>query len=143
VFPIDARDAATFVARLLFRVAAFVPAAHEMLGRSLTWMEIMGGMIRMQLLTDFCRRLERKNIINQDAYHAVHLTGNMAINGLKDWPFETVTAKLADYGVDEKLAWRELHSATANSTAVSYLQIGRPETIIVHPDGGFPEEAGS
>jgi hypothetical protein len=143
VFPIDARDAATFVARLLFRVAAFVPAAHEMLGRSLTWMEIMGGMIRMQLLTDFCRRLEDKNIINHDAYHAVHLTGNMAINGLKDWPFETVIAKLADYGVDEKLAWRELRSATANSTAVSYLQIGRPETIIVHPEGGFPEEAGS
>jgi hypothetical protein len=141
VFPIVARDAASFVARLLFRVASFVPAAHSMLGRSLTWMEIMGGMIRMQLLTDFCRHLERKNIIDPDAYRAVHVVGNLAINGLKDWPFEVIVSKLAEYGVEERTAWRQLAAATANSTAISYLQVGRPETIIVHPDKGFPEEA--
>lgn len=140
VFPIDAMDASSFVARLLYRVAEFVPSAHGMFGRSLSWMEIMGGMIRMQLLTDYCRRLERKNIIDRKAYEAVHLSGNMAINSHEAWPFEVVIAELTKHGVDEQLAWRELVGAVANSTAISYLQLGRPETIMVHPEDGFPNE---
>ena len=60
VFPIDAEDAASFVARLLYRIAKFIPSAQKQFNRSLTWMEIMGGMIRMQLLTDFCRLLKKK-----------------------------------------------------------------------------------
>ncbi len=141
VFPIDARDAATFVARLLYRIAEFIPTAHKLFNRSLTWMEIMGGMIRMQLLTDFCRRLEGKGIIDHDLCKKVHVKGNMQINGGKEWPFEKVIASLVDCGVDEKLAWRELQAATVNSTAISYLQLGRPETIIIHPDDGFPHDA--
>ena len=139
VFPIDARDAALFVARLIYRIAEFVPSAHRQFNRSLTWMEIMGGMVRMQLLTDFCRRLERKSIINSEAYHTIHLAGNMAINGGDEWPFETVIESLVEHGVDERLAWRELHAATANSTAISYLQLGRPETVIIHPNAGFAD----
>jgi len=140
VFPIDARDAASFVARLIYRVAEFVPVAHQLLNRSLTWMEIIGGMIRMQLLTDFCRRLERKGMIDHEAYLAVHESGNLYINSVNDWPFEKVVSLLAEHGVDEKSAWRELRTSTANSTAISYLHLGRPETIIVHPDAGFRDE---
>lgn len=141
VFPIDARDAASFVARLLHRVAAFVPSAHSLFNRSLTWMEIMSGMIRMQLLTDFCRRLETKRMIDHETYVDVHLAGNMAINGGADWPFEVVISKLVELGVDEGLAKRELFAATANSTAISYLHLGRPETVIVHPNEEFADDA--
>lgn len=141
VFPIDARDASSFVARLLYRIAEFVPAAHRMFNRSLTWMEIMGGMIRMQLLTDYCLRLERKGLIDHEAYEAVHLAGNMSINRGDDWPFEVVVAELVDRGLDEKQAWHELRSAVSNSTAISYIHMGRPETIIVHPNKEFSDEA--
>ena len=140
VFPIDARDAASFVARLLYRIAEFVPAAHGLFNRSLTWLEIMGGMIQMQLLTDFCRRLEQKNIIDSEGYRKIHLAGNMSINSGEEWPFEKVISDLVEYGVDEKRASHELRSAVANSTAISYIQMGRPETIIVHPNEGFKEE---
>lgn len=141
VFPIDAMDASSFVARLVYRVAEFVPSAHAMFKRSLTWMEIMGGMLRMQLLTDFCRRLEREGHIDRDILKAVHNEGNMAINTGHEWPFEHVISSLVQHGVDEKRAKRVLHSSTANSTSISYLQLGRPETIIVHPDEGFVERA--
>jgi hypothetical protein len=133
-FPIDARDAAPFVARLLYRVAEFIPTVHEAIGRSLTWMEIMGGMIRMQLLTDFCRRLQKNNIIDHDLYMKVHLAGNIAINSGVQWPFESVIAELKEHGVDEGTSWKVLQAAVAHSTAMSYMQMGRPETIIVHPD---------
>jgi len=141
VFPIDARDAASFVARLLYRVAEFVPTAQQMFNRSLTWMEIMGGLIRMQLLTDFCRRLEKKGMIDAEAYNEIHIAGNMAINGGNDWPFETIIADLVERGIEEKLGWHELRSAVANSTAISYIQMGRPETIIVHPNQQFSDTA--
>jgi hypothetical protein len=137
VFPVNAMDAASFVARLLFRIAEFIPLAHKILNRSLTWMEIIGGMIRMQLLTDFCMRLQRKGMIDQHTYLAVHERGNYFINIGDEWPFEQVIDLLAKHGVDEESAWCELRAATANSTAISYLHLGRPETIIVHPDSGF------
>lgn len=140
VFPINAMDASSFVARLLYRIAEFVPSAHRLFGRSLSWMEIMGGMIRMQLLTDFCRRLEQKNVIDHETYEAVHTRGNTAINGFEAWPFEVVIADLMERGVDKQLAWREIAGAAANSTAISYLQLGRPETIMVHPEDGFPDD---
>ncbi|MER5173826.1 CHAT domain-containing protein [Thioclava kandeliae] len=141
VFPIDARDASFFIARLLLHVAEFVPESHKIFNQSLTWMEIMGGMIRMQLLTDFCQRLENKGLIDHETHRAVHLAGNIAVNSGDDWPFETVITELSNRGVDEKRAWHELRSAMANSTAISYLQMGSPETIIVHPDEGFRDEA--
>lgn len=134
VFPIDARDAATFVARLLYRIADYVPAAHKAFGRSLTWMEIMGGMIRMQLLTDFCHRLRSKNLLNEEQWRHVHLRGNLAINGHAPWPFEEIVDELRALGIDKQSAWHVLRGAVANSTSISYVQMGRPETILIHPE---------
>jgi hypothetical protein len=98
-------------------------------------MEIVGGMIRMQLLTDFCRRLLEKKLIDHTTYREVHTAGNHAINGRTDWPFEAVVAHLVRSGLDENKAWQELRSAISNSTSISYLHLGRPETIIIHPAG--------
>lgn len=134
VFPIEAMNAATFIARLLFRVSEYVPAAPNVLGRSVAWLEVMSGMIRMQLLTDFCRRLLLKDIIDNEIYQSVHMDGNMAINGHFDWPFEVILSSLTERGVDGAVSRRELSGAIANSPSISYIQLGRPETILVHPD---------
>ncbi|TAH37507.1 MAG: hypothetical protein EYC62_01075 [Alphaproteobacteria bacterium] len=134
VFPINAMDASSFIARLLYRIVEFIPSAHKLFGRSLTWMEIMSGMIRMQLLTDFLRRLLNKRIIDLQIYESVHMEGNTKINLGEDWPFEFVVSKLIDVGIDEQIVRKELYEAAISSTAISYLQLGRPETIIVHPD---------
>ena len=134
VFPIDARDAAVFVARLLFRIAEFVPGAQRLFHRSLTWLEIMSGMIRMQLLTDFCRRLVIKGMVDKNGYMEIHRAGNVSINSFQKWPFDTVIESVCEQGVRENVAKKELLAATANSTAIGYLQLGRPETIIVHSD---------
>lgn len=133
-FPIDARDAAAFVARLIYRVAEFLPLVHKETDQSETWMNVLGGMIRMQLLTDFCRRLQRSGFLDDHKYHDIHLAGNVAINGGHPWPFEAVVEKLEELGLDRKRMLHELRSAAANSTAISYLQLGRSESIIIHPD---------
>ncbi len=131
VFPLDAREAAVFAARLVYRVFAFVPAAAGLFGHSLTWTEIVSGLLRMQLLTDLLRALETKNIITHDVYVDVHQHGNMAINGGHEDPFVEVSRLLQSAGVESHVIRRELEVAVVTSSVISYLNIGRPETILV------------
>ncbi|KPD13146.1 CHAT domain-containing protein [Phaeobacter sp. 11ANDIMAR09] len=139
VFPLHAIDAAAFIGRLLHRVANFIPGAHEVYGRSLSWLEIVSGMIRMQLLRDYLATLEKQGHINEQQFKDLHLKGNFAINGLAKWPFEEVITALTELGIMEKQARRELRCAVANSSAISYLHVGRPETILVHSEKQISE----
>ena len=140
VFPINAKDAAVFVARLLFRIAEFVPSAQRSFHRSLTWLEVMSGMIRMQLLTDFCRRLFIRGMVDKNGYMEIHMAGNVSINSFQKQPFDAVIESVCEQGVREDVAKSELLAATANSTAIGYLQLGRPETIIIHSDENGDDE---
>ena len=131
VLPLDARAAATLAARLVYRIADFIPAAVGAFGRALTWTEVVSGLLRMQLLSEFVRELHRKRLLTEDQIYDVQLKGTQAINGLAPDPWETVVAELVKLGIEEATVRRELRQATANSSAVSYLNIGRPETILV------------
>jgi hypothetical protein len=131
VFPLSAPAAAAFVARLLHRVANFLPAAIGMFDRALTWTEVVSGMIRMQLLTDFLRLLLHRKLIDESMYEDVHTRGNYAINGGHEDPFGEVISVLSELGVDERKTRHSLEHAVANSSAISYLHVGRPETIII------------
>ncbi len=81
VFPLFAPTAATFAARLIYRLADFLTPAIRLFDRALTWTEVVSGMIRMQLLTDFLRKLELGNQITKETYVSIHQAGNVAING--------------------------------------------------------------
>lgn len=131
VFPLNALSAATFVARLLYRVAEYIPAAIRMREQALTWSEVVSGMIRMQLLTDFLLQLLRKKQITEQEYREAHMVGNMAINSFQSLPFDAVFSKLEELGLHAKQLGHELDLAISQSSAISYLQIGRPETIII------------
>jgi len=140
VFPLEAMSAAIFAARLLYRIAGFIPAAVGLLGRPLTWTEVVSGMLRMQLLTDFLRHLERKKIVDHVTYIDVHQKGNMAINGNAEDPFGEVLEMLVERGLKSASLQRELELTVANSSVISYLNIGRPETILVDVEGRLARE---
>lgn len=131
VFPLHAVPASIFAARLIFRVSEFLSAFIETFERSLTWTEVVSGMMRMQLLTDFLRNLRRQNKIDDGQYLEVHSAGNAAINGLSNDPFGAVLNDLERLGLERKVLQYDLEVAVANSSVISYLQIGRPETIII------------
>jgi len=134
VFPLDARDAAAFTGRLLHRIANFIPLTHSMLERSVTWMEMLSGLLRMQFLTDYLRLLEREKLINHEQYVEVHSKGNMIINAQIEDPFVEIDKLLSSEGVKPASLKRFRNLAVANSSSISYLQIGRPETILIHPE---------
>jgi hypothetical protein len=135
VFPLDARLAAIFAARLLYRISEFVPLAIDLFNQALTWSEVVTGMLRMQLLTDYLRQVEARGHIDIEAYKEIHYRGNAAINGADFKPFEVVDTLLLERGLERKTLRSIREMTVANSAVISYLQLGRPETILIdNPD---------
>jgi hypothetical protein len=131
VFPLDGRDAAVFAARLVFRVSEFMPAAIRAFDQAITWTEVISGMLRMQLLTDFLRHLLDKKVIDDETYRKIHLEGNHAINGRTEDPFSVIMDALERVGLSQSGLKLDLETVVANSSAISYLLVGRPETILI------------
>jgi hypothetical protein len=131
VFPINARDAAVFAARLVFRVSEFLPAAIKIFNRAITWTEVISGLMRMQLLTDFLRHLLSKKEIDEKTYTQIHSEGNQAINGRVEDPFSVVMDSLQKIGLSKSNLKLDLETAIANSPIISYLLVGRPESILI------------
>jgi hypothetical protein len=131
VFPIDARSAAIFTARFLYRIADYLGPAIAVFSQGLRWSDVVTGMLRMQILSEFLRAILRLNIIAGDQFEKVHLDGNLAINGDRDDPLGHVVGLLAGLGLDRGMLERELEMVVANSDVISYLHVGRPETILI------------
>lgn len=132
VFPLHATHAAIFAARLLYRVAEFVPAAVKMFGRSITWLEVVSGMLRRQALTDILHHLEEKALLPDGWSIEATSELQMLVDVSSPDPFANVQAEMAKWGVPNDDLEREIHSALANSSTISYLHLGRPETILIN-----------
>lgn len=130
-FPLRADEAAIFAGRLLFRVAEYIPAAIQTFDRAITWSEVVGGMMRMTLLRDFLWKIHYElNLIDQDAFLRIHSQGNLWINDGAPEPFDLVKAELVEAGIPETQTSSLFKTAIATSSAISYVQLGRPETIV-------------
>jgi hypothetical protein len=132
--PINARDAAVFVGRLLFRIAAFIPAVtgSPEYGRAIRWTEVVGGMIRMQLMTDFLRILIDEEVLDESLYMDIAEQGNAYINCGHPAPFEAIRIFMnQNYGISEEILNDKFRMAIATSTTIAYIQIGNPETILI------------
>ncbi len=146
-FPLLATEAAIFAARLMHRVAEFIPGYIQAFKRSITWSEVVGGMLRMTLLRDYLIRLRQVNLIDEAAYEDIHRRGNILISSLSDSPFEQVINAVIAEGVSEGQARKEFKIAVAISSAINYVHMGRPETIIfstpelLYPEGFITEDA--
>jgi hypothetical protein len=134
VFPLHASHAAVFTARLLYRVSDYIPAAIRMFGRSLTWLEVVSGMLRRQVTTDILRHLSGQGLIADEDV----LNMSPEMHGLTDLnigdPFSQIHQMLLDYGIPENRLDREIYTAVASSSTISYLHLGRPETIIINSE---------
>ncbi|SFU42845.1 CHAT domain-containing protein [Methylobacterium sp. 174MFSha1.1] len=129
VFPLNASHAAIFTARLLYRVTDYIPAALKMLGRSLTWLEIVSGMLRRQLTTDILRHLENTKVIpmNMDSHYQV----SRIVDTPRDDVFSDIREYLIGISTQPNRLDNEIYKAIANSDIISYLHLGRPETVVI------------
>ena len=132
VFPLHASHAAVFTARLLYRVSDYIPAAVGMFKRSMTWLEVVSGMLRRQAVTDILRHLLSTGLIRDADWYDLHFKIQMVADSGIENPFSQVRQALLDYGIPQDRLDRETQAAIAASSTISYVHLGRPETIVIN-----------
>jgi hypothetical protein len=130
--PVDSAHTATFVIRLLERIAMYLPIALKK--RPYTWREIVTGLLRMSYVRDVLEGLrDEHQLLTQEQYEKLHMQANISINMHEDekW-FEKFKASVCQViGYDQaqgKIMW------DANFQFVDtmlFVQLGRPENIVI------------
>lgn len=140
LLPIGILDGAVFVARFLYRIAEFIPAAIAMYGRSLRWPEVVTGMMKMQLATDVLRGLFDLGRLSEVQFFELSGTANRLVNSpMYDWYEQllSATAKLA--GQELKVIENLARDLVRQSDVVRYVHLGNGEHITI---GKFDDEVG-
>ncbi len=140
LLPVHAVDAAVFVARMMLRIAEFVPAAIRQYGRGILWSEMVTGLLRMTVLSDLIMDMRAKKLIDDEQYHRIGSYGNGVINALApDWLDRIKQAVIRETGIRPGELDRRIRAIIAKSDAIRYSQLGNPETIVIGDAGDVAE----
>ncbi len=129
--PIRAPLAARFIMRLINRAVHYGDIMNGM-GQAVPWTNIVGGVLRMEIVSDIVRRFLEKGFYDEAKADELRLQGNLDLNPIKfDW-FERLTERTSAACQIAREAWdMELADIIAASDAIRYLHIGNPEAIMV------------
>lgn len=135
ILPIGGFEGAMFIHRLLWRLSAFLEPALSVKKGSLTWTEIITGMLRMVLVSEILdHRIGRPDspARTTEKVEKLNVEANIAINtGRLDW-YEAFLQDLADHlGEDAGTTRSRARSVIARCEALRYVQLGSPEHILV------------
>lgn len=137
LLPVGGQEAAQFIARFLYRLAAFIPDALAARHRVLNWTEIVTGMQRMIVTSEILDGLVNKADGPFTARGRIQSAANLNINtGKPDW-YERLLADIARHRGETVEAVTTLaERVVARSEAIRYIQLGHPENILID-DGGI------
>lgn len=133
--PINSGHAATFVIRLLTRVAVYLPIALK--SRPYTWREIISGLFKMSYIRDVLTYLrDDKKLLSQTQYADIHVKTNALINSLEDREWFDKFKLLI--GVELKIDEHATNELFLNNfqfvETMLMVQLGRPENIVIIAD---------
>jgi len=132
--PLEGKEAALFLVRLLNYIAHRMPTIteHEQ-GHALSWQDIISEMLRMTLLSEFLMRLQVHKVIDKDIEEDFLQRGQLYFNINPIDSFEKLLNELSQAsGVPIEQLEFHLKTTIANSTTISYVQLGNPESIIIN-----------
>lgn len=139
LLPIDARVSGSFVARLIYRLADFLPAMIGVARRAINWTEIISGMLRMLFASEILDELVGPPAAPNSARGKIQTSANVEINsGDPEW-FDKLIGRVAAYRNQDVSVVMEMTSdVIARCEAIRYVQLGNPETILID-DGRVSE----
>lgn len=133
--PINSDHAATFVIRLLTRIAIYLPIALK--SRPYTWREIISGLFKMSYARDVLTYLrDDMKLLSQAQYADIHIKTNVLINSLEDreW-FDKLKLFI---GVELNMDIDAINELFLESfqfvETMLMVQLGRPENIVIAAD---------
>jgi len=132
MLPVGGMASASFVARLIYRLADFIPAALKANKRVLNWTEIISGMQRMLLASEILDGLVGPLERPPSPRAKIQSEANMHINtGDPEW-FEWLLETIAKHRNESMEAvLGRANSIIARSEAIRYIQLGNPENILI------------
>ena len=132
LLPVDGRLSASFIARLVYRLADFIPAALSERKRALNWTEIIMGMQQMLLASEVLDALVGPITDASSPRAALQTEVNLHINsGDSEW-FEWLLSQIADHREETPAKVKSRAQAViARSEAIRYVQLGNPENILI------------
>lgn len=140
LLPVGGSSGALFVARLMHRLAEFVPAVLRSGIRVLNWTEVVTGMQRMFLASEILDELVGSKGRAGPERVRLQVNANIWINsGEEDW-FERLTEAIALHRRETREAIEDkMARVVATAEAIRYVQLGHPENIIID-DGSLHAE---
>lgn len=132
MLPVGGQSSAAFIARLIYRLADFLPAALSARKRVLNWTEVISGMLRMMLASEILDDLVGPPAPLDTPRGHIQSAINIAINSYDPSWFDQLLERIAAQR-SEKLGsvQSRVKGAIARSEAIRYVQLGNPETILL------------
>jgi hypothetical protein len=129
--PVRSVQAAIFLMRLMLRAVSYGEAVNRG-GRAVSWSNIVGGALRMQLASDVVRGLVSRGLLAQERSRDVQLATNHDLNPFNpDW-FERLRDRCREVGGFSLEDWQRAFSdILAASDVIRYVSIGNPEAILL------------
>ena len=137
LLPVNAYESASFVARFIYRLADFIPAALSARKRVLNWTEVIAGMLRMTLASELLDELVGPPAPTESPRGQIQLKVNIDINAREDdaW-FDNLLHNISEHrSQDIAIIQARARTIIARADSIRYVQLGNPETILID-DGG-------
>lgn len=133
LLPVQAYQAALFVARLIHRLADFIGAALSSKRRALNWTEIMSGMLRMSFSTELLDELIGPPGPEGSVRWKLQLAANIDINSREDenWYTNLLEAIAKERNLPLGSIESKARDLMARCDSIRYIQLGNPETILI------------
>ncbi|ATP19920.1 CHAT domain-containing protein [Sphingobium yanoikuyae] len=129
--PIRAPQAARFVMRLINRAVHFGAIMNGM-GHAVPWTNIVGGVLRMELVTDIIRGFEADGVFDDEIGSALLLETHKDLHPLHSEWFECLRDRVIATGAIDRPTWdNRVPDLIAGSDAIRYLHLGNPEAILL------------
>jgi hypothetical protein len=132
LLPLGGFSSAEFIARLVYRLADFIPAAISIQKRVLNWTELVSGMQRMFLASETLNALIGPPDVEGSPRQTLQLRANVHINSYSPEWFDELLAGIAEHRNEKSgdVARRAARAIAASET-IRYIQLGHPENILI------------
>jgi len=136
-FPVNGIQASILIGRLILRIQEFLPAVLKHRS-TLSWREVVSGLMRMSYVTEVMDILEREGkvrLLRKDR-DSVQMTANVSINQRQQtWHEKFVSAYAAKAGMTVDQVREYIDKWAGLPEAITYLQLGAPENVILLEEG--------
>lgn len=131
MLPVDAAKSSAFIARIIYRIDAFLPAIHKLGYNLISWRTLISLFFRMSYVSDVLGHFrDVEHIITLDQYTEIHSDANHRINLLDPSWYSTLLEQVSNAsGIPVPDLLSKIKDGNPFLETMLYCQLGRPELL--------------